>query len=684
MILPRYIITIINFFGLQSPLGPQLDVPTPIGGPMGGPGRPHLDDFEPWVPPGALPDPGDPNSEPIKCDYRAMVPFGYQPSYPKGHDQWIPHQKFQDLDYNITTDYDVRTPNGTTREYHITVNESDAQIWDGRQSNTRALADGKYPGPWIQACWGDTLKITVHNNLTEIKNGTTIHLHGLKLLDSNLVDGVPGITQCPIAPGQNFTYIFRATQYGTSWYHSHYSLQYSDGLLGPITIHGPTSAEYHEPLYPLIMADHNKRSAFQLYHMEQFGPPWPNIDSIIINNHGSFAGKFPENQYVQQVQKGRKYSMMLINAATDAAFVFGIDGHKMTVIGTDLVPVKPFETDHIRLGNGQRYHVILETMEDVPEGSSFWIRTYPAEGCNGFRPRAPDGRQGILWYSSMKDTSPPVPDDIEIPYSIQCKDMAHYEPMVEWTVPPIPVLGDGSEYDIIETTISAWRWNLTKDTKHAPDDKVWSWKLLKDHAWVDYKGPSVNDVDGLQPGAWNHTAVIESKQMRHGQDVWNYMLIVGGRAEKEIGGGQVAPVFHPMHIHGHDLVVLKSSSEPYQGYGSLKGLQLDNPLRRDTVLLPNNGYLVVAWKSDNPGVWALHCHIAWHASAGLALQIVEGREKLIQQVDLENISNLSADEAFLAVQHQDTCKTWRKWQDDRIEEIEGANSTERFRDDSGL
>lgn len=48
------------------------------------------------------------------------------------------------------------------------------------------------------------------------------------------MDGVNGVTQCPIAPKDNMTYIFNTTQYGSSWYHSHYSVQYSDGLQGPL------------------------------------------------------------------------------------------------------------------------------------------------------------------------------------------------------------------------------------------------------------------------------------------------------------------------------------------------------------------------------------------------------------------------------------------------------------------
>lgn len=58
------------------------------------------------------------------------------------------------------------------------------------------------------------------------------------------MDGVPGITQCPIVPEASFTYTFLADQYGTSWYHSHFSAQYADGIFGPMIIHGPPTVPY--------------------------------------------------------------------------------------------------------------------------------------------------------------------------------------------------------------------------------------------------------------------------------------------------------------------------------------------------------------------------------------------------------------------------------------------------------
>jgi FtsP/CotA-like multicopper oxidase with cupredoxin domain len=143
-----------------------------------------------------------------------------------------------------------------------------------------------YPGPWIEACWGDTLKITVKNNLKW--NGTTIHWHGIRQLNTMEMDGVNGVTQCPIAPGDTYTYIFKALQYGTTWYHSHYSLQYADGVLGPMTIHGPSSDDYDEARDPILITDWNHRSAFADFQRELTGPT-PKMNSVLLNGIGECA-----------------------------------------------------------------------------------------------------------------------------------------------------------------------------------------------------------------------------------------------------------------------------------------------------------------------------------------------------------------------------------------------------------
>lgn len=100
------------------------------------------------------------------------------------------------------------------------------------------VINGQFPGPLIEANWGDTISVTVHNRLTDPEDGTSIHWHGFPQTQTPYYDGVPSVQQCPIAPGSSFTYTFKAEFYGTTWYHSHYGPQYMDGSYGPITIYG--------------------------------------------------------------------------------------------------------------------------------------------------------------------------------------------------------------------------------------------------------------------------------------------------------------------------------------------------------------------------------------------------------------------------------------------------------------
>jgi FtsP/CotA-like multicopper oxidase with cupredoxin domain len=123
------------------------------------------------------------------------------------------------------------------------------------------VINGGFPGPTIEANWGDWIEVTVTNGLTTGGNpeGLTIHWHGLLQKATPFMDGVPSVSQCPIAPGNTFTYKFQADQYGTTWYHSHYSAQYTGGVYGAIIIHGPNDgpdcAGYDYDLGPVMVGD---------------------------------------------------------------------------------------------------------------------------------------------------------------------------------------------------------------------------------------------------------------------------------------------------------------------------------------------------------------------------------------------------------------------------------------------
>jgi FtsP/CotA-like multicopper oxidase with cupredoxin domain len=103
------------------------------------------------------------------------------------------------------------------------------------------LINSTFPGPLIECNEGDELVVHVKNRAV---NATSIHWHGLFQNGTNWMDGTVGVTQCPIAPGHSFTYRFNVTgQSGTYYYHSHVSMQASDGLVGPLVIHARNGEE---------------------------------------------------------------------------------------------------------------------------------------------------------------------------------------------------------------------------------------------------------------------------------------------------------------------------------------------------------------------------------------------------------------------------------------------------------
>ena len=78
-------------------------------------------------------------------------------------------------------------------------------------------------------------------------------------------------------------YEWTATQYGSSWYHSHFSLQYADGIAGPLIINGPSSANYDIDLGALMITDWYHQDAFSLFFIEKSGKAVFDSPSKLMN-----------------------------------------------------------------------------------------------------------------------------------------------------------------------------------------------------------------------------------------------------------------------------------------------------------------------------------------------------------------------------------------------------------------
>ena len=113
--------------------------------------------------------------------------------------------------------------------------------------------NGTVPGPTLRVIEGEKVRVIVTNKMPE---GTAVHWHGMVL--PHKMDGVPGVTQAPIEPGQSMTYEFVATATGTHWYHSHWNGdQVGKGLYGSLEVVPRTGDRAVDRDYRLFIGDSN-------------------------------------------------------------------------------------------------------------------------------------------------------------------------------------------------------------------------------------------------------------------------------------------------------------------------------------------------------------------------------------------------------------------------------------------
>ncbi|KAK3303048.1 multicopper oxidase-domain-containing protein [Chaetomium strumarium] len=521
-------------------------------------------------------------------------------------------------DYSTDTNYYETTPEtGKTVEKWLSVEEGPCAP-DGYQ-RTCMTFNGTIPGPTIIADWGDNLVIHVTNNMSN--NGTSVHWHGLRQLNNSINDGVPGVSQCGIAPGETQTYRMRVTQYGSTWYHSHFSLQYAEGLFGGMVLRGPTTDHYDEDLGVLFLQDWSHKEAFALWDVARTGNP-VFMETGLINGTNSFDCststdpncKGTGKKFETVFEKDKKYLLRLINSGTDAAFQFSIDGHSLRVVAHDLVPIVPYTTDNVQLTIGQRYDVIVEANA---EPGDYWIRGGWITDCltnyNALN------ITGIVRYDATSTSDPTSSSTVTTSHSCLGEPLENTEPYLKLNVANL----DGG---VVLEDLS-FGFNRTGDVNY------FQWTVNTSSLRLDWGNPTLKQVfegKSIFPTEYNVVSVNAS-----GTDPEWAVLVIQDLSN--------IPLAHPIHMHGHDFWVVGMGLGTFSGDTS--ALNTTNPSRRDTSTLPAGGYLALAFQLDNPGAWLTHCHIAWHASQGLSLELVENQAQIV------------ADPTDRGV-FDDICKSW--------------------------
>ncbi|QFU84087.1 multicopper oxidase family protein [Natronorubrum aibiense] len=441
--------------------------------------------------------------------------------------------------------------------------------------------DEQFPGPELRVSEGETLRVSLENQLPE---ETTIHWHGVPV--PNSMDGVPDVTQEPISADETFEYEYEASPAGTYVYHSHVGLQLDRGLYGPLIVEEESPHVEFDREYTLQFDDHlTEEPALDSIEAplgsDGIGPSGgpsgdgdgtgpgsgmgpsnrpngndggmgpgsggpgggrgpgdgmgpgsqmtgqrPPYEGLLVN------GQLPSDPPVFDVEEGERVRLRFINPSSATTYRVGIGGHSLSVTHADGRPVEPVDVDSFVMSMGERYDAILEA--DSP--GEWAIVAEPVVGSE-----AP--AEARLRYEDGSDDGSaerPQFDGRELEYS----DLEALEPL-----------------DLSDSPDRTFDLTLSGGMMGGTDAGAWT---------ID--GEPYPDADPFEISEGEHVRVQMVNR---------------------------SPAIHPMHLHGHFFQV--------------------GDAVKDTVLVaPHGDQVTFDFVADNPGDWLFHCHNVYHLERGMA------------------------------------------------------------------
>ncbi|KAH9618439.1 hypothetical protein KSS87_013717 [Heliosperma pusillum] len=530
---------------------------------------------------------------------------------------------------------DAATYTGVTRHYKFDIKLQNVT----RLCHTKSIVtvNGQFPGHRIVAREGDRLLIKVVNH---VQNNISIHWHGIRQLRSGWADGPAYITQCPIQSGQSYVYNFTIVgQRGTLWWHAHISWLRST-LYGPIIILPKRNVPYpfqqpHKEV-PIVFGEWWNADTEAIVNQAQQTGGGPNVsDAYTINGlPGPLYNCSVKDTFRLKVKPGKTYLLRLVNAALNDEFFFSIANHTLTVVDVDAVYVKPFETDTIIIAPGQTSNVLLNTKPCNP-AATFLMMARPYVTGHGTFDNSTVA--GILQYHSPLKSS-------------SMKKLPLFKPM-------LPALRDTSFVTNFTNKLRSlanaqYPANVPKHVdKHFfftlglgtnPCPKKQSCKgptnntmfagsinnvsfvmptkaLLQTHFQQNSPGVFTSDFPSSPLHPFNYTGTPPNNTMvinRTKVEVIPFNTTVELILQDTSILGTES---HPLHLHGFNFFVVGQGFGNFDPTKDPAKFNLIDPVERNTVGVPDGGWVAIRFLADNPGVWFMHCHLEVHTSWGLKM-----------------------------------------------------------------
>jgi FtsP/CotA-like multicopper oxidase with cupredoxin domain len=470
--------------------------------------------------------------------------------------------------------------------------------------NKRAIAvNGQIPMPTLTFTEGDTALIYVHNELNE---SSSLHWHGLFL--PNKEDGVPNLTQMPIAPHTSHLYKFPIIQHGTHWYHSHSGLQEQIGMYGlfimnkvPLSFEQTKAADFRKniddlPTIPIILSEWTDRKPENVHRMLHNATDWFAIQKGTTQSYAEairqgylktkvtnelkrmnamdVSDVFYDESGTGNFKGGDKVRLRIVNGGASTYFWLTYSGGKMTVVANDGNDVEPVEVDRLIVAVSETYDVIvslpndnvsyefLATSEDRTKSTSLFLG-------NGIKLKAttlPKLKyfEGMKMMNGMMKMNGDL-DDMDMRMSLNKMDMN--------SVMYPEITGDR----IVTLNYSMLK-SPTKTALPKANEKILRFELsgnMNRYVWsLDNRVVSETDKILIKKGGNVRIILYNGSMMRH-----------------------------PMHLHGHDFRLLNGQGD----YAPLKNIVDIMPMETDTL----------EFHANVEGDWFFHCHILYHMMSGM-------------------------------------------------------------------
>ncbi len=506
--------------------------------------------------------------------------------------------------------------------------------------------NGQLPGPTIDVQLGDTVQVQVENQLAS--QSTSMHWHGVRQGNTTFQDGMPFVSQYPIAPGGSFSYTFVAQDAGTYWYHSHTGTQRSDGAFGLIIVRDP-----NDPVASSITGNYTSiilQEWTHLHHEQVSGaladgsmlpllrPPYR---ATLFNGQGRFNCSSVHNSDIEAdvgsaqhdcINNYPLYELQLdpfvagsrtvpathrlrvLNASPSLTLIFSIDKHHLLVVAVDGKSVLPYNAQRVTVYAAQRYEFLLSTSQ--PAGAYF-MRTQTAADVDG-TDDAHEAGLSILRYTTAPGGSYPVSDPWLNGYSTT---------LVNWTpdlfsgraIPP-PLRADYILTITLWCSEITWQCYMNGNMFQPPVKPASLATFLRDPL------PATFVANASSAYTWTRPPSPAEFTPTSGPNIIDIPL---GATVEIIFNNINTNQAHPIHVHGHNFFSLGVGKNNAGLFDPAKfELNRVNPVLRDTQQVNQASWMVWSLTADNPGVWPLHCHFEPHLAAGMMMLLRVGPEQV--------------------------------------------------------